>query len=52
MGDEEGFYFFPDRIGYNGIGYSNALYNRGYVVRWDYITKNWVICRSTMRKTI
>ena len=25
-----------DRIGYNGVGYSNAPYNRGYVVRWDY----------------
>ena len=36
MGDGKGFYFFPDRIGYNGIGYSNAPYNRGYVVRWDY----------------
>ena len=32
----KGFYFFPDRIGYNGIGYSNKPYNRGYIVRWDY----------------
>ena len=36
MGDGEGFYFFPDRLGYNGVGYSNTPYNRGYVVRWDY----------------
>ena len=36
MGDGEGFYFFPDRIGYNGTGYSNQPYNRGYIVRWDY----------------
>ena len=36
MNDGDGFYFFPDRIGYNGVGYSNAPYNRGYVVRWDY----------------
>ena len=32
----DGFYFFPQKIGYNGIGYSNSYYNRGYVVRWDY----------------
>ena len=32
----EGFYFFPQKIGYNGIGYSNSPYNRGYIVRWDY----------------
>ena len=36
VNDGEGFYFFPDRIGYNGVGYSNTPYNRGYVVRWDY----------------
>ena len=36
MNGEEGFYFFPEKIGYNGIGYSNAPHNRGYVVRWDY----------------
>jgi len=36
VNDGEGFYFFPDRIGYNGVGYSNMPYNRGYVVRWDY----------------
>ena len=36
VNDGEGFYFFPDRIGYNGVGYSNLPYNRGYVVRWDY----------------
>ena len=34
--DGKGFYFFPQKIGYNGVGYSNAPYNRGYVVRWDY----------------
>ena len=34
--DREGFYFFPSRIGYNGIGFSNSIYNRGYCVRWDY----------------
>ena len=36
VNDGDGFYFFPDRIGYNGVGYSNMPYNRGYVVRWDY----------------
>lgn len=36
VNDGDGFYFFPDRIGYNGVGYSNGPYNRGYVVRWDY----------------
>lgn len=33
---EDGFYFFPQKLGYNGIGHSNAPYNRGYIVRWDY----------------
>ncbi len=32
----DGFYFFPEQIGINGVGYSNVPYNRGYVVRWDY----------------
>ena len=36
VNDGDGFYFFPDRIGYNGVGYSNAPDNRGYIVRWDY----------------
>ena len=37
LGDQgEGFYFFPQKIGYNGIGYSSSYYNRGYIVRWDY----------------
>ena len=36
LGDGEGFYFFPQKIGYNGVGYSNDPYNRGYIVRWDY----------------
>ena len=34
--EEDGFYFFPARIGYNGVGYSNSPRNRGYTVRWDY----------------
>ena len=36
LNDGDGFYFFPQKIGYNGVGYSNVPYNRGYVVRWDY----------------
>lgn len=32
----DGFYFFPQKIGYNGVGYSNSTHNRGYIVRWDY----------------
>ena len=32
----EGFYFFPCGIGYNGIGYYNTFYTRGYSLRWDY----------------
>ena len=37
LGNEgDGFYFFPARIGYNGVGYSNSAGNRGYAVRWDY----------------
>ena len=36
LDEEEGFYFFPQKIGYNGVGYSNGPANRGYVVRWDY----------------
>ena len=36
MSDGDGFYFFPQNIGYNGVGYSAEPYNRGYVVRWDY----------------
>ena len=31
-----GFYFFPARIGYNGVGYGNETSARGYTVRWDY----------------
>ena len=34
--EDDGFYFFPQKIGYNGVGYTNNPYNRGYVVRWDY----------------
>jgi len=33
---EGGFYFFPSKIGYNGIGFSNTFNTRGYCVRWDY----------------
>ena len=37
LGNEGGgFYFFPAKIGYNGVGYSNVASQRGYVVRWDY----------------
>ena len=36
LNDEDGFYFFPQKIGYNGVGFSNEPYNRGYIVRWDY----------------
>ena len=36
LSEEGGFYFFPQKIGYNGVGYSNEPANRGYVVRWDY----------------
>ena len=36
VNDGDGFYFFPARIGYNGVGYSNESGTRGYIVRWDY----------------
>ena len=37
LGNEgDGFYFFPAKIGYNGVGYDNETSTRGYVVRWDY----------------
>ena len=38
LGDEgDGFYFFPVRIGYNGVGFSNGCsYPGGYILRWDY----------------
>lgn len=36
LSDEEGFYFFPARIGYNGVGYDKVTTQRGYIVRWDY----------------
>ena len=32
----DGFYFFPAKIGYNGVGFDNQTTARGYVVRWDY----------------
>ena len=31
-----GFYFFPAKIGYNGVGFDNEASARGYIVRWDY----------------
>ena len=31
-----GFYFFPAKIGYNGVGFDTATSQRGYIVRWDY----------------
>ena len=34
--EEDGFYFFPAKIGYNGVGFSNETSTRGYIVRWDY----------------
>jgi hypothetical protein len=36
QGEDEGFYFFPARIGYNNVGYSVGSSYRGYIVRWDY----------------
>ncbi len=36
LNDEEGFFFFPARIGYNNVGFSIGNAYRGYVVRWDY----------------
>ena len=37
QGEGEGFYFFPVRIGYNGVGFSNGPTRLGsYIVRWDY----------------
>ena len=34
--DDGGFYFFPAKIGYNGVGFDNETSTRGYVLRWDY----------------
>ena len=34
--EEDGFYFFPAKIGYNGVGFDTATSQRGYIVRWDY----------------
>jgi len=36
---EEGFYFFPARIGYNNVGFSIGTAYRGYVLRWDYYSE-------------
>ena len=35
-GEDNGFYFLPTKIGYNGVGYDNKTPQRGYIVRWDY----------------
>lgn len=35
-GEDGGFYFFPSKIGYNGVGYDAATTGRAYIVRWDY----------------
>ena len=35
-GEEDGFYFFPAKIGYNGVGFDDETSARGYIVRWDY----------------
>ena len=35
-GKENEFYFFPAKIGYNGVGYDNVESQRDYIVRWDY----------------
>ena len=35
-GEGDGFYFFPAKIGYNGVGFDNETSQRGYIVRWDY----------------
>ena len=35
-GEDAGFYFFPSKIGYNGVGYENVTSGRAYIVRWDY----------------
>ena len=37
QGEDEGFYFFPARIGYNNVDYGTIGSSyRGYIVRWDY----------------
>ncbi len=37
LGNEgDGLYFFPAKIGYNGVGFDTATSQRGYIVRWDY----------------
>ena len=35
----DGFYFFPARIGYNGVGFNKETSQRGYIVRWDYYSE-------------
>ena len=37
--DGDGFYFFPARIGYNGVGFDKETSQRGYIVRWDYYSE-------------
>ena len=36
VNEGNGFYFFPAKIGYNGVGFDNVTSQRGYIVRWDY----------------
>ncbi len=37
LGNEgDGLYFFPAKIGYNGVGFDTATSQRGYIVRLDY----------------
>ena len=36
VNEGDGFYFFPAKIGYNGVGFSSETSSRGYIVRWDY----------------
>lgn len=35
----DGFFFFPAKIGYNGVGFNNETSQRGYIVRWDYYSE-------------
>ena len=41
LGNEgDGFYFFPVRIGYNGVGFGNGFSSPGgYILRWDYYSE-------------
>lgn len=40
QGDADGFYFFPVRIGYNGVGFNKGVARAGgYLLRWDYYSE-------------